>query len=372
MSRGELVAKAKAIEAEGLTSRAHTKAQDQAKVQKEQERKFISTGSTLLNLACSDSAWGGFKTGKIVNLVGDSSAGKSILALTCLAEVAINPALADYRLIYDDAETALEFDLSKLFPTLPGCLDIIPPSKTIQKFQISIAKAVKIGQPFIYILDSLDAVTTDEELTKLNEIMKAKTEAEAEAIAKGYRLEKPKMMSELLRKINDEVARLDSLLIIISQTRDNITATPFTPKKTRSGGRALEFYSSHTIWLSVRKTIKEKYLQLGAETKAKVTKNKIDGKKREVFLTIYDFYGIDDIGSCVDYLIENGHWIKTAGGRLVAKDFEFEGRRKDLITKIEQEDLTESLKAVTQEVWLSIEKSVIPDRKPRFSREDKQ
>ena len=72
---------------------------------------LIPTGSTLLNCACSDLHTGGYGIGKITNLIGDSSSGKSLLALTSFAEVAMYTRYDDYRLIYDDVEAALEFNL---------------------------------------------------------------------------------------------------------------------------------------------------------------------------------------------------------------------------------------------------------------------
>ena len=76
---------------------------------------FIPTGSTLLNCAISDDPFGGFKIGKIANLVGDSSAGKSMLAVTCLAEVAMYSRFDQFRLIYDEPEAAMEFNMNHLF-----------------------------------------------------------------------------------------------------------------------------------------------------------------------------------------------------------------------------------------------------------------
>ena len=78
-------------------------------------RLFVPTGSALLNLALSDRANGGFLTGKIVNVIGDSSSGKTFLCLTTLAETAHNPAFDDCLLVYDDAEAASEFNIEKLF-----------------------------------------------------------------------------------------------------------------------------------------------------------------------------------------------------------------------------------------------------------------
>ncbi len=76
---------------------------------------LVPSGSTLLNLACSGSTAGAYKVGKIVNIIGDSSAGKSIEGFTLLAECANNPAFDKHELIYDDVESANSFNLEYLF-----------------------------------------------------------------------------------------------------------------------------------------------------------------------------------------------------------------------------------------------------------------
>jgi hypothetical protein len=82
---------------------------------------YLSTGSTLLNLACSGKVSGGFIKGHYYHFVGDSSSGKTFLCLTCLAEAAINPHFDDYQLIHDDAENGSLFDFGKFFgPKMAG------------------------------------------------------------------------------------------------------------------------------------------------------------------------------------------------------------------------------------------------------------
>ncbi|HDN17641.1 MAG TPA: hypothetical protein ENF41_01155, partial [Candidatus Bathyarchaeota archaeon] len=120
---------------------------------------YLPTGCTVLNLALSDRVDGGFGMGKIANVIGDSSSGKSILALSVFAECAHNEAFSDYRLIYDEPEQACEFDIERLFGVktkerieppavddegLPLC------SETVQDFHANIHKALDDGRPFVY------------------------------------------------------------------------------------------------------------------------------------------------------------------------------------------------------------------------------
>jgi len=76
---------------------------------------LIPSGSIMLNLACSDSPYGAYRPGTIVNLIGDTSAGKSVLCLTMLAEICYNKRFDGYDLYYDDAEQTNEFDIGYLF-----------------------------------------------------------------------------------------------------------------------------------------------------------------------------------------------------------------------------------------------------------------
>ena len=72
---------------------------------------LIPSGSIMLNLACSDRWDGAWKPGRIVNIIGDSSSGKTLLALSMFGEMGLREKFDEYRFIYDDAEHALDFDL---------------------------------------------------------------------------------------------------------------------------------------------------------------------------------------------------------------------------------------------------------------------
>jgi RecA/RadA recombinase len=151
------------------------------KPEQDKDHLFVPTGSALLNLALSDRADGGFLTGKIANIIGDSSSGKTFQALTLLAEAAHNPRFDDYLLVYDDAEAACEFDFVKLFGQktadriLPPSLDPDEPghSATLTSLQSNLRRLLKGDKPFIYIQDSLDALTTEAELKHAEELQKA-------------------------------------------------------------------------------------------------------------------------------------------------------------------------------------------------------
>lgn len=325
--------------------------------------KLIPTGSTLLNLCCSDRIEGGYVCGKMVNIIGDSAAGKTMLALSMLAEIANTPRFDDYLLIYDEPEYACQFDIRYLFGNkvadriIDFTSDEERSSVTIEDFYSKIVRFSKNDTPFIYVLDSLDALTTEEEQKRAN------TLAKKGEMGGSYKTEKPRLMSELLRECVDRISNTKSLLVVISQTRDKIGVT-FGQKKTRSGGRALKFYLTHELWLSVVKSIKVNKRDIGSDVAVRVSKNKLTGKKRNATFNIYNDYGIDDIGSCIDFLVDESHWAKR--GRIDAKEFEIKGFRKDLIQYIEANNLEKELHKIVQTVWDETEEQLRLNRKPKY------
>jgi len=183
-------------------------------------------------------------------------------------------------------------------------------------------------------------------------------------------MQKAKHMSIMLRLIAGALKKTNSLLIIISQTRDNLDPMSFTKKK-RSGGRALEFYCSYESWLAVTGKIttkvNDKLRMLGITTRVKISKNKFNGKIREIDLPIYYDLGIDDVGSCVDFLVSEGRWAKSASGNIDAKDLHLVLSRNKLISKIENDGLVSALHNTVEDEWKSIEEKIKLDRKPRYS-----
>lgn len=331
--------------------------------------RYLSTGSTLLNLAFSNKADGGAVCGTVINLIGDSNTGKTVTGLTLLAEASLNKDFKEYELIYDDVERKLAINISAMFGDRLDSRISAPrydedeepmPSKTIQDFHENLYKCTK-DKKCIYCLDSLDAVDSDEDQDKMLEQMKAR---ELGKEIKGtYGMAKPKRMSWLLRHCIGQI-NPDSILQIISQTRDNIDPMSFQKKK-RAGGAALDFYCTHVVWLAKLKSLKKKDINIGQQVKAKVTKNHITGKVREVVFSIYDDYGIDDVGSMVDFLIQEEVWKKKKD-TIIAESLGLEGTRAKIIQSIEDQNLENKLKKETEKVWLEIEESLKLNRKPKY------
>lgn len=302
---------------------------------------FLSTSAPLLDYYLSDSYPGGFKTGKIANIVGDSSSGKSILALTMLAEAANNPQFDDYELIYDDAEVALEFDIEKLFG-LKLVQRLKKPKETksrdggqsesIEELYQNLLQWLEKPKPIIYMVDSLDSIKTKEDDARACDFRdKGET-------AGSYSTTKPKLMSEMLRVLTAKVAKNNSFVGIVSQTRDKIGVT-FGSKKTRTGGRALQFYCSYVLWLhhieELIRTANGIKVSIGNQTAIKIKKNKGTGKRREAIINIYDNYGIDGLTPAFDFLVAT-HAISPVPEK--SKTFSFNGitgSKPELLRKID-------------------------------------
>lgn len=335
---------------------------------------LVPTGSTLLDLALSDSSDGGFGTGKMANIIGDSSAGKTFLCLSCLAEMANLSEFDDYRFIFDDVEAANEFDMEYLFGK-QAASRIEPPgwesvdgdrmpvySGTVEEFHANVQEAIDEGKSFVYVLDSMDALTSEDEVEK--------TAKHLDAVRKGtkttgsYGMGKAKGNSAILRQIIRELKKGRSLVLIISQTRDNIDPMSFE-KKTRSGGRALKFYATHEIWMAVVKKLKSKERIIGVQVRVRVKKNKLTGKERQVDFSIYYDYGIDDIGSCIDYLIQE-KFFQTDKQSILIEEWGFKGSPKSLIKFIEDNSKEAEFKKMVGDYWRGVEESLKLGRKRKY------
>ena len=323
---------------------------------------LIPSGSKMLNMACSDNIKGAFALGKIINVIGDSSSGKTLLELSMLSEIANIPAFDDYELFFDDAENALTFNIKKLFGSvLDERLRLDKKSNTVEAFYGNVLRRITKGIPFIYVLDSLDSISADAEIERAKQY-----EEEKEKKKGSFKTEKPRMVSEMLRVIKGEISETDSLLSIVSQTRDNLGfGAIFTPK-VRSGGKALKFYCSHEVWLAVGKKKKKSDLEIGADVMGKVSKNKLTGKKREVTFPIYYDYGVDDLASCIDFLIERKVWTKSKRAVHTSDMFE-EMALPKLINVIEESNREQEIFDLAARTWWERENSVKLKRKKKFT-----
>ena len=342
---------------------------------KKKSKHYLHTGSTVLNLACSGKVNGGFMKGLYYYLVGDSSSGKTFLSLTCLAEAAANKNFKNYRFIYDNSENGALMSIEKFFGKAvlkrmePPSKDKSGPvfSETSEEFYYHMDDAFSTGKPFIYILDSMDSLSSKQEHAKFDE--KKKAHRGGKKITGSYGDGKAKVNSEYMRKLLTPLRKSESILIVISQTRDNLGFGFET--KSRAGGHALRFYAAMEIWSSIagqiKKTVRGKPRQLGIRCKLQVKKNRETGAIRAVETPIYHSHGIDDIGACVNYLIDEGHWDEKGKSKIItAPEFEFEGKREKLIQHIDANDYQKDLIDMVSDTWREIEDACKMKRKKRY------
>lgn len=347
--------------------------------------KLLSTGSTLLNLAITGKAGGGFPKGTFVLLIGSSSSGKTFLSLTCLAEAAIDADFNDYRFIFDDVEGGALMNIEKFFGKAVATR-LEPPrtddegapvySRMLEDMYFNLDDAIQEakkpnGKPFIYIIDSLDSLSSYAEQKKFNQNKRAsRTGGEQKG---SFGDGKAKINSQYLRSVVYGLRETNSILIAINQERDNPDAGLFQSKKTHSGGKSLKHYTPCQIWFSKAKSIKKKVLGkdriIGNMSKIEVKKNRLTGKDRTIEIPIYYSHGLDDIGSCIDYLIDEDVWHKRGASINTNGDFGLEkGMTMDkLVAFIEETDeRVQELRQLVEDHWLTVESLCTVKRKPRY------
>ena len=305
-----------------------------------------------------------------------------MLAKTILADCNQWDHLDKYQRIYDNAECIDFFDddffgeedkEKILRPHSAGMVydedldeDVeVFGSKTIQDFTSNLAIALE--KPTIYILDSFDSLADQEEIDKMREKVKAakKKGKASKKIAGSYGAGRAKGASELFRNLVGPLQETGSFLLIISQTRENIGSTFI--KKTRNGGKALDFYACHIGWLHVADRIKKKYrareVEVGQIVRLKCTKNKCTGNKRLAEFNILNSYGIDSIESGVRCLIDLGIWKSTA--KKVETPWG-EMLRSKLVGYIEEHDYEDDFADFIEEAWQEFEEHIKPKRKKKY------
>lgn len=344
-------------------------------------KDYVSTGSVLLNLAISGNPYWGFAKGHYYFLVGDTQSGKTWLSLTCLAEASINKNFDGYRFIFDNGEEGALMNIEKFFGKrvaerieAPRMVKKKPTaSYTLEDFYFNVHDALQDDRPFIYILDSMDSLTSTQEIAKFAERKKAarKNKKTTGSMGDG----KAKINSQDLRQLITPLKKRQSILIVINQTRDNLKQGYGQPMKTRSGGHAPSFYACLELWSSVKGRIikqikskkggKVKKRALGTYCKVQVRKNRMTGKDRTVIIPIYDSVGIDDIGCCIDFLVDETHWTKKRG-KIQATEFKKNLTKEALVRHIENNSLEKDFIEIVLEVWENMERECTINRKFKY------
>lgn len=343
---------------------------------KKRARWGLSSGSTLLNLCISGQPDWAYKPGTMHHIVGDSTSGKTFLTLTAGAEASVDSHFKDYKIIYDPAEDGAQMDLSKYFGRRFAERVKRPPLKDpkqescymLEEMGACMKRLLDDKRPFLYIEDSIDALTCKKELKEAED---EQLSADKGVDAKGtYGTHKAIWLSKNLRWIIPKLKEKKDILFLISQAKETIGFGAMFKPKTYAGGKSLKFYAQTQIWTSVIETLKKKNVRgkdykIGIVIGVKVVKNRMTGKDWDIKLPFYYSHGIDDTGSCVDFLIENKHIKKRKKG-IVADCFDFTGTREGLIQHIEDNDMENDLTTETVQVWREIEEACAINRKRKY------
>ena len=331
---------------------------------RKQKIKYLPSGSVIIDLICSDGK--GYSTG-IINLVGDSSSGKSFLSGECIAKT--KQILGkNFNWFYDNCEMGYKINSKKLYDfdiLKDGFLKETKVSDTIEDFEYNINYVIENKKPedyFIYVLDSFDGFSSEDEEKYMEKRRKAlkkkKEEEEGSGDESGtYGLAKQKFMHQFCRSYIRKLEKNNILLIIVSQIKGNI-GVKFGSKYKRLGGKALDFYPSIVLWLAeVEKYLKKKRA-VGICIKVKATKARSEHPFREGFIDLIFDYGIDDVATNLKFLYdlntEKGKNKKKTICNWDGKEFTFES----LVKHIEENDLELELENRVKELWFEIEESI--------------
>ena len=263
-------------------------------------KEFISTGSTMLDLAISNRPDGGIAVGRITELNGLESSGKSLIGAHILAETQKKGGVA----VYIDTETAVSTEFleaigldveSMLYLHLETVEDIF---SAIEEIVAKVRESDK-DRLVTILVDSLAAATT-------------KVELEAEFDKDGWATSKAIILSKAMRKITQMIGRQKIALVFTNQLRQKL-GVMFGDPWTTSGGKALPFHSSTRIRLKNVGQIKDKNNNtIGMKMKAQVIKNRLGPPMRHADFELYFESGIDNEGSWLQMM--KAHKLVKQGG----------------------------------------------------------
>ena len=286
--------------------------------------EYFSTGCTLLDLVLGGGMGMGFPAGVVLNLVGDKSSGKTFLANEIIAanHHRLNTAKKT-RFVwhYDDSESGYTFNTRKLYGVEVRPADReMADSKTVEEMDTNAGvflNTIKPEQVGMYVVDSLDGLSDDEK--------EERAEARVTAAEKGKELEQgdtygtaaAKFLSqEFFRTKTSQFRERNASLIIVSQVRENLDKKAFGKKYKRAGGKAMDFYAHSCLWLTTIAKITKGDRVVGVLVEAKAEKSKTPRPFRSCQFTLYFDYGIDNIGTNLDFLFalrgDDGKLLKAA------------------------------------------------------------
>ena len=289
----------------------------------------VSSGSLAIDSALGI---GGYPKGRIVEVYGPESSGKTTIALHAIAEVQKTGGIAAFI----DAENALDIEYAKALGVdfTPGKFFLSQPDSGEQALDIA-EKLILSGAIDIIVIDSVAAL-----------VPKAEIDGVMGANHIGLQA---RLMSQALRKLTSQINKANTIALFINQLREKVGVMFGSPEVT-TGGRALKFYS--TVRIDVRKgeAIKGADSEiLGNRTKIKIVKNKVAPPFKIAEVDIMFGEGISKIGETLDFAVDldiinkSGSWFSYNGERL--------GQGRENVKKVfeENEELYNEIYALVRE-----------------------
>jgi recombination protein RecA len=318
---------------------------------------FVSTGSSVLDLAVSNRPHGGIAFGRITELTGLEGSGKSLVAAHIMANVQKMDGIA----VLVDTETAVNWDFFEavgvdrtknwVYAHLDTVEDIF---EAVVNIIETVRKSSK-DKPVVIVIDSVSGASTKQEMSETFD-------------RQGYATGKAILLSSAMRKVTNLLARQKVALILTNQLRQKLGAMPFADPWTTSGGKAVAFHSSTRIRFSQAAKIKKKDEDksvVGITCQAVVVKNRLGPPLRKVEFDIYFDRGIDDISSWLKFLKDHSIISGTSSMTYAAEDgTEYKFTSKDF------KKLMMDNPVLKEEIYLKMAETMILHYKTELLTED--
>jgi len=304
----------------------------------------ISTGSLGLDIALGV---GGLPRGRVVEIFGPESSGKTTLALEVIAEAHKQNGIAAFV----DAENALDVGYARSLGVKTDDLLISQPDTGEQALEIS-EVLIRSGGIDVLVIDSVAAL-----------VPRAELEGDMGDSHMGLQA---RLMSQALRKLTSAISKSKTIMIFTNQIRMKIGVF-FGNPETTTGGNALKFYSS--VRLDIRRTgaIKAGEDVIGSRTRVKVVKNKLAPPFREAEFDIIYGEGISRVGEVVDMGVDKG--IIEKSGTWYSYKGERVGQGRENARKFLQGN-PEMVEKITQEIRNKLGLDNVVDTKPEEGEEE--
>ena len=261
--------------------------------------QIIPTGSLTLDIA---TGIGGFPRGRVIEIFGPESSGKTTLALNAIAQAQINGGAAAFI----DAEHALDINYAQRLGIKIEDLLVSQPDTGEQALEVA-EVLVRSGAVDIVVIDSVAAL-----------VPRAEIEGDMGDSLPGLQA---RLMSQALRKLTAAISKSLTTVIFINQIRMKI-GVMFGSPETTTGGNALKFYSSMRLDIRRIENIKDNQETIGGRVRVKVVKNKVAPPFKQAEFDIYFNEGISKVGEIVDLGVEkgiiekSGSWYSYSGNRI--------------------------------------------------------